>query len=501
MNDKRSVHPYVIAFVLVAIGVTEVVRQIGVVLGVVALAAIPAALLALLGWAVLTVVRFVRADRETRISMWQGWLIRRRWRRLAVMLRLTVQEPRSPYKRVVRGENAATRVKVPRIRVRPDEYGVTITAKTLPQVGRNEWTKAADHLANAWGCVRVAVTQEAPGRLTVRAVRRDPLAEPYEYVPTGCLPADLERWELGRDEYAGPVSVRLSNVPGICIAGLPGYGKTSLVNGFIARFAPSRAVQFAVVDGKGGADYEDLTDRFFAFSGDDLEAANQIFRQLYELRRRRSECIRSVLGVKNLWHVGPSDRWPLVVLVIDEAHTFLAEFKGDKELMALTTENRRLVEDIVKKGRSVGICAILATQKSTGDAIPTAIRDVCPVALSFAQRTDEAAVAALGADIRQYPDANPVSLQDPVYVGVASMVVQGRPGFVRVRTPYVRDEDVARVCASTARLTRDPADLLAHRLPPPAIASGSEATAPARGGDRSAGAWTATDVENAEDAA
>jgi len=39
-------------------------------------------------------------------------------------------------------------------------------------------------------------------------------------------------------------------------------------------------------------------------------------------------------------------------------------------------------------------------------------------------------------------DANPVSLQDPAYVGVASMVVQGRPGFVRVRTPYVRDQDV-----------------------------------------------------------
>jgi S-DNA-T family DNA segregation ATPase FtsK/SpoIIIE len=49
------------------------------------------------------------------------------------------------------------------------------------------------------------------------------------------------------------------------------------------------------------------------------------------------------------------------------------------------------------------------------------------VALSFAQRTDEAAVAALGADIRQFPEANPVSLQDPAYVGVASMVVQGRP--------------------------------------------------------------------------
>jgi S-DNA-T family DNA segregation ATPase FtsK/SpoIIIE len=178
-----------------------------------------------------------------------------------------------------------------------------------------------------------------------------------------------------------------------------------------------------------------------------------------------------------------------VVLVIDEAHTFFAEVKGDKELMALAAENRRLVEELVKKGRSVGIVTLLATQKSTGDAIPTAIRDVCPVALSFAQRTDEAAVAALGADIRQYPEANPVALQDPAYVGVASMVVQGRPGFVRVRTPYVSDEDVARVCAATSDLVRDPGNLLdeAVRTRPVLPSMGA---APTRGEDRSGGAAT-----------
>ncbi|MGH7911212.1 MAG: hypothetical protein ACREQM_11515, partial [Candidatus Dormibacteraceae bacterium] len=175
------------------------------------------------------------------------------------------------------------------------------------------------------------------------------------------------------------------------------------------------------------------------------------------------------------------------MLVIDEAHTFFAEVKGDKNLMALAAENRHLVEELVKKGRNVGIVTLLATQKSTGDAIPTAIRDVCPVALSFAQRTDEAAVAALGADIRQYPDANPVALQDPTYVGVASMVVQGRPGFVRVRTPYVSDEDVAAICAASADLARDPADLLEEAVRPRLALLGPAAAAPARGEDRSEG--------------
>ena len=439
------------------------------------------------------IVSYVRADRETRRSLVQAWLIRWRWHRLSRMLGLVAVDPAPGLlvallgrrKRDVGGPRP--RVLVPRLRVRADEYGVRVTARTLPRVGRTEWVKVADHLANAWGCVRVAVTQPDPGRLAIRAVRRDPLTEPYSHEPSGLAPAELERWDLGRDEYADRVGVRVSDVPGVSIAGLPGYGKTSLVNRLIAHLAPSPAVQLAVVDGKGGADYEDLAGRFFAMCGDDLREANRLFQRLNELRRRRSQLMRSVLGVKNMWHVGPSPSWPLVILVIDEAHTFFAEVKGDKELMALAAENRRLVEELVKKGRSVGIVTLLATQKSTGDAIPTAIRDVCPVALSFAQRTDEAAVAALGADIRQYPDANPVALQDPAYVGVASMVVQGRPGFVRVRTPYVSDEDVARVCEGTSELVRDPGDLLdeAARTRPVLPSPGA---APARGEDRSGGA-------------
>ncbi|MFI5758766.1 hypothetical protein [Streptomyces sp. NPDC051569] len=122
----------------------------------------------------------------------------------------------------------------------------------------------------------------------------------------------------------------------------------------------------------------------------------------------------------------------------------------------MTAENARLVEDLVKKGRSVGILVILISQKTTGDAIPTFIRDVCPIGLSFAQKTVEAAVAALGEDIRNWPDASPVTLQDPAYVGVAVMAMQGRPGYTRIRTPYVSDADAARVAEDTSHLTADP---------------------------------------------
>jgi DNA segregation ATPase FtsK/SpoIIIE-like protein len=150
----------------------------------------------------------------------------------------------------------------------------------------------------------------------------------------------------------------------------------------------------------------------------------------------------------------------LVVLIIDEAHTFFVEVKGNdqesKKLTALASENRRLVEDLVKKGRSLGFLTILATQKSTGDSIPASIRDVCPVLMSFAQTTSVAAVAALGEVVRDYPEADPVELQGPEFVGVASMKVEGRKRLTRVRMPYVQDNDVARVAAQNAALTPRP---------------------------------------------
>src|SRR6266498_1283831 len=134
------------------------------------------------------VVPFVRADRETRRSMWQARMIRWRWARLARMLGLVVTDPTPTVLSALLGERGQSapppRILTPRIRVRADEYGVVVKVKTLPKVGRDEWVKASGHLANAWGCVRVAVTQDGPGRLVVRAVRRDPLTEPYVYVPT-----------------------------------------------------------------------------------------------------------------------------------------------------------------------------------------------------------------------------------------------------------------------------------------------------------------------------
>ncbi|MFJ2575213.1 AAA family ATPase [Kitasatospora aureofaciens] len=439
--------------------------------------ALGAGVLVLLAWLLVITGRYLMADKDTRRSIRQAARIRRTWPRLARSLGLvTIDRHPTLLASVANtdGKKPEPRTLVPALHTKADRYGVVVNVKTVPTVGLPEFQKAAERLAAAWQCTRVSVTPGKPGRLQLRAVRSEPLFEPYAYVPDGKPPADLTVWDLGIDEYAVATALRIADVPGMAVAGLPGYGKTSLINALISRLAPSDAVQFAVADGKVSGrhegDYADVVDRLFAFVGDDLEEANALFTRLVKLRRARSSCIREVLGhlagkrVKNMWDIGPSKEWPLVVLVIDEAHTYFRDFKGSdaatKRLAALAQENIRLVEDLVKKGRSVGILVILATQKATGDALPTAIRDVSPLRLSFAQTTTDASVAALGDNIRDFPDFDPTTLQDHGYKGVIVMARPGGKGFIRVRIPYVDPDDAARVAEDSAHLMADPFELL-----------------------------------------
>ncbi|MFJ3477348.1 cell division protein FtsK [Streptomyces microflavus] len=430
------------------------------------------ALAVLVGWSVWWVVRYLRADAMTRRSIRQAVRVRRTWKRLAQMLKLCATDKMpAPLASLSNsdGRPIKPRVLVPALKVTHDEYGVIAQASCLPGVGLAEFQKATPYLADAWRMARVsALPGDKPGQVTLRGVRVDPLIVPTVHVPTGRPQEEYAVWELGVDEYGMPVVVPLKEVPGVAMGGLPGFGKTSCVNRLVCDWAPSPAIQFVFFDGKVShayeGDYADLVQRAFEFCGDDLEEANKKLKELVELRRARSASIRRVLGVKNMWHVGPSEDWPLIVVIIDEAHTYFRDHKGSdpatKKLAALAAENARLVEDLVKKGRSVGFMTFLTTQKTTGDAIPTFIRDVCPVGLSFAQKTADAAVAALGDDIREWPDASPVTLQDPAYVGVAVMSQHGRPGFIRIRTPYVADRDATSVAEATAYLVQHPARLL-----------------------------------------
>jgi DNA segregation ATPase FtsK/SpoIIIE, S-DNA-T family len=350
-----------------------------------------------------------------------------------------------------------------------DDQGVTATVAAIAGAGLADYQRAAAYLADTWACVTVRAEQPAPGVIRLRGLHRDPLLAPARIDLPGTAPASLTSWWLGWAEDSSPVHVRLAEVSGMVVAGLAGFGKTMLVAHLLGQLAPSLAVQFVLVDGKGGPDYDRLMPRAWLSAKDDLDQVRDVLRQVHRLMLDRQASIARVLGVTDAWHLGPSPSWPLVLVVVDEAHTFFHERKGTspevKAHNAVVAELSRLVEELVRKGRNVAIQTMLLTQRATGDAIPTRIRDNCQVAVSFATRTMDGAVAALGEEIRQHPDASPVLLNDPAYVGVAVTSLPARPGFQRVRTPQVDHHQVAAIIHASTGLRADPAALLAEQVP------------------------------------
>jgi len=350
-----------------------------------------------------------------------------------------------------------------------DGQGVTATVAAIAGAGLADYQRATGYLADTWGCVSVRAEQQGPGLIRLRGLHRDPLLSSARIDLSGIEPASLTSWWLGWAEDSQSVMIRLAEVSGIVVAGLAGYGKTMLVAHLLGQLAPSPAVQFVLIDGKGGPDYDRLFPRAWLSAKDDLTAVRDMLRRVHRLMVDRQASIAQVLDVTDAWHLGPSPTWPLIVVVIDEAHTFFHERKGTspevKAHNALVAEVTRLVEELVRKGRNVAIQAMLLTQRATGDAIPTRIRDNCQVAISFATRTVDGALAALGEEIRQHPEVSPVLLNDPAYVGVAVTGLPGRPGFHRVRTPRVDHHQVAAIIRATSVRRADPAALLAGQAP------------------------------------
>src|SRR5215218_6600081 len=132
-----------------------------------------------------------------------------------------------------------------------DDQGVTATVAAIAGAGLADYQKAAGYLADTWGCVTVRAEQQGPGLIRLRGLRRDPLLAPARVDLSGMAPASLDAWWLGWAEDGNLVFIRSAEVSGMVIGGLAGFGKTMLVAHLLGQLAPSPAVQFVLIDGKG----------------------------------------------------------------------------------------------------------------------------------------------------------------------------------------------------------------------------------------------------------
>ena len=286
--------------------------------------------------------------------------------------------------------------------------------KTAPRTGRKEVEKQAAHIADYWRSVRVGVTQAAPGRLIVRALRADPLAEPFgpEQCPPGTYAAPPPHvLYVGRDDFGNDRYLPLRGLTGICVSGLPGYGKTILIASWLCQLTTTPAAQFALLDGKDGGDQEPWHDRAWRHAGDQLADALDV---LEDAARRDAPppSTRSPTCAASATPGTPPDP-PRTCRCWSPSSTSARptstspSTKATAPLEGLTRRCIALTGELIRKGRSVLCLTILATQKTTGDSIPTSLRDNSGLAVSFALKTTESSVAALGDAIREYPGYQP----------------------------------------------------------------------------------------------
>ncbi len=432
---------------------------------------------------IIGLVRFTVAPWAMKRNYPRAWWIKIQWRWLSRNLSLAYVDPHQKTKiRAAMGpaigknvrieKTKRTKVRYPSVHVRADSYGVVVKLKTIPKVGRTELENASEHLANAWRCHRVQVSQPRPGRLIVRGLRTDPLVARFgpEGAPAGTYthPHPFRPY-LGRDEWGRDRHLDLSGITGITIGGLPGYGKTSLVLSLLHQLAGSYAVQFVLIDGKGGGDYAEWAARSWMSCGDELDQAATTLEDVHSLMRYRLANVVDLTGHRNAWNEGPTEDFPLIVTIVDECHTYydLEAVKGEKEAEKYVRTCRTMSAQLVKKGRSVLMLTIFLTQKQTGDAIPTAIRDNCGIGLCGAVKTRDAAVAALGEAIRDYPSYCPTGLQKrPDYIGVmTASLPTGADPFVRLRVPEISEAAADQRARETAHLRSDPSTIRAALTP------------------------------------
>jgi S-DNA-T family DNA segregation ATPase FtsK/SpoIIIE len=366
------------------------------------------------------------------------------------------------------------KVQHPKTRIRPDAHGLTVHLATVPGVGRKQLEDVADHLADHWGAQRVAIAQPSPGRLVVRAMRRDPLLEPFStaQAPSGVYGStsvpDLSRLYVGRDEHGQHRWMQVRDNTTATVAGQPGSGKSNGINGLLLQWAPSPAVQFGTADGKSpvdGGDYEVWRPRAWRTCSDSREDTADMLSDACKVMRERLGCVAELTGSRNAWHRGPTVDFPLFGLVLDEAQRYLdaaAAIKAkDTDLVRLITQMQAMAGDIARQGRAALMFLVLATQRATVDSIPGQIREAAALSLALSTKTADAAAAALGSEIRNYPSFSPTTLQGPEFTGcaIASMRT-GQDPFTRLRMPEVTHGELQVTAAATAHLRRNPAMLM-----------------------------------------
>ncbi len=336
------------------------------------------------------------------------------------------------------------------VRVRSTGAADQLTIRMLPGQVLDDYARVADRLAQTFGAMDARVRSEAeqPNHAVLWLLRRDPLAHPVAPLAPGAAP-DLTAVPIALREDGLLYRLRLLGSH-LLLVGATGSGKSSVIWSLVHALTPGIAagtVSFWVIDPKGGMELiggQPLFERFCDGDpgvADDRAAHEHAYADVLDdavlLMRSRQARLR---GTSRLHQPSPDD--PLVVLVIDELASLTA-YAIDRDAKKRISANLSL---LLSQGRAVGVLVVAALQDPRKEVLPA--RDLFPTRVAL-RLTDADQVDLVLGDGAHDRGARCERIAESL-PGVGYVAVDGVAEPVRVRFPYLTDDDIAELCEEYA---------------------------------------------------
>jgi hypothetical protein len=253
---------------------------------------------------------------------------------------------------------------------------------------------------------------------------------------------------FGVDVESQPVTIGLIE-RNLLMGGSPGAGKSGGATSILCGVSRLEHVAIIGIDPKR-VELAGWRPRMSYVATQDSDISRTLAAVVEEMESRYEYLADA--GKKKITEEMLTDELPLIVIFIDELAdcVSIGVTKEEKE-QDLTRATR--IRRLIAKGRAAGICVETMTQKSSSDIIPTSLRDLIQLRVSFATTTAAMTDTILGSGSSQNGGLSheiPSELK-----GVCYLINEEDRKPIRCRAYWVPDEEVATHAAATAHLRVD----------------------------------------------
>ena len=239
---------------------------------------------------------------------------------------------------------------------------------------------------------------------------------------------------LGRTITGDPVTIDVSKMPHMLIAGTTGSGKSVCINSFICTLIYTRSpqdVRLIMVDPKVVelTVYNDIPHLLTPVITEPKKVVKALGWLCDEMERRYQ--MISKFGVRNIEGLNakirneniPAEKLPYIVLIMDEFADLMSTVGKDIETY---------VARLAAKARAAGIHLILATQRPSADVITGTIKNNFPARIAFA--------VSSGTNSRIILDEG--GAENLLGRGDMLLMEPSKMGFQRIQGAFLSDDEV-----------------------------------------------------------